>query len=94
MQCDLLEVGLVPGVDKCIWTPARIIEWNGLRFDFAHRGISMLNKRILATNDHIMYLLEKWPRVTFREVTKGVGHLGSMSLRGLGTSGQRCCKRL
>ncbi len=32
MQCDLLKAGLVPGVNKCIWDPKGIIEWNGLRF--------------------------------------------------------------
>jgi len=39
VQCDLLQAGLVPGVDKCIWSPTNILEWNGLKFDFV-RGHS------------------------------------------------------
>jgi len=78
VQCDLLQAGLVPGVDKCIWNPSRIIDWNGLRFDFNKQGISILQKRIGATEDHILYLLRKWPKVTFREVAKVVGQVGSM----------------
>jgi hypothetical protein len=34
MQCDLLQEGLVPGVNKCSWDPRVIIEWNGLKFNF------------------------------------------------------------
>ena len=78
VQCDLLEAGLVPGVDKCIWMPSTIIDWNGLRFDFVNRGISILAKRILATKLHMEYLCQHWPNVTFREVAKIVGQLGSM----------------
>jgi hypothetical protein len=34
MQCDLLQEGLAPGVNKCSWDPRVIIEWNGLKFNF------------------------------------------------------------
>jgi len=78
VQCDLLEAGLVPGVDKCIWNPAKILAWNGLLFDFEKKGICILEKRILLTQEHIQRMLALWPNVTFREVAKAVGQIGSM----------------
>ena len=27
MQCDLLMAGLVPGVDKCVWDPTEVVNW-------------------------------------------------------------------
>ena len=33
MQGDLLMAGLVPGVDKCVWDPTEVVNWNGLVFD-------------------------------------------------------------
>jgi len=45
IQCDLLESGLVPGVSKCIWNPCQLIDWNGLRFDFAQKSLSVQQKK-------------------------------------------------
>jgi len=46
IQCDLLNSGLVPGVKKCIWTPQKLIDWNGLTFDFQNKRLSIMNRRI------------------------------------------------
>ena len=78
IQCDLLRAGLVPGIDKCIWTPQNVIEWNGLKFDFSLKRISILDKRISSTNQAITQLLSAWPLVTFREVSRVVGKILSM----------------
>jgi len=78
VQCDLLEAGLVPGVDKCIWSPVQVLAWNGLQFDFVQMGIRILEKRIRLTTECIMCLLALWPKVTFRQIAKVVGQLGSM----------------
>ena len=53
VQCDLLLAGLVPGVDKCIWTPTTNIDWNGLTFDFERRCLSIMKKRIEKTKSYI-----------------------------------------
>jgi hypothetical protein len=69
---------LVPGVQKCVWQPCKIIEWNGLKFDFDSMGITILHKRIESSLQHIDYLLSIWPKATYREIAKCVGQLGSM----------------
>jgi hypothetical protein len=57
VQCDLLCAGLVLGVQKCIWQPCKIIELNGLKFDFYSIGITIFHKRIESSLQHIDYLL-------------------------------------
>jgi hypothetical protein len=42
MQCDLLNAGLIPGIEKCTWQPAVNIDWNGLHFDFREKIVSIL----------------------------------------------------
>jgi hypothetical protein len=78
VQCDLLNAGLVPGVQKCVWRPTEVIDWNGLRFDFASGGISILEKRIVSALEQLKQLTSHWPSVTYREIAKCVGRLGSM----------------
>jgi len=78
IQCDLLQAGLVPGVSKCIWSPAQQIDWNGLRFNFEKKIIGILPKRIEITLEHIDFLLTNWPTVSYRHVAKIVGQIGSM----------------
>jgi Reverse transcriptase (RNA-dependent DNA polymerase) len=78
IQCDLINAGLIPGVGKCIWDPMKVVDWNGLRFDFLKRGISILPRRIDAMLTHAQELLGSWPGVSFRQVSKLVGQLMSM----------------
>jgi hypothetical protein len=78
VQCDLLNAGLVPGVQKCVWRPTEVIDWNGLRFDFASGGISILEKRIVSALEQLQLLTSHWPSVTYRDIAKCVGRLGSM----------------
>jgi Reverse transcriptase (RNA-dependent DNA polymerase)/RNase H-like domain found in reverse transcriptase len=78
MQCDLLNAGLVPGVKKCTWTPVRIIDWNGLTFNFETKGISIKQARIENTIECLKLLESNWPKVTFREVAKCTGKINSM----------------
>jgi Reverse transcriptase (RNA-dependent DNA polymerase)/RNase H-like domain found in reverse transcriptase len=79
MHCDIIRAGLVPGNKKCIWTPVKIIDWNGLRFDFHRKGIAVLPMRILKIHDNLNELLHNWPNVTFRDVSRCVGRIISMS---------------
>jgi hypothetical protein len=46
IQCNLLNAGLVQGVEKCVWIPEKIIDWNGFRFDFHKGGLQILPHRI------------------------------------------------
>ncbi len=62
VQCGLLCAGLVPEVQKSIWQPCKIIEWNGLKFDFYTNGITIFRKRIESLLQHIDYLLSRWPK--------------------------------
>jgi len=78
VQCDLLQAGLVPGVSKCVWNPCQLIDWNGLRFNFAEQSLAILPKRITDTQDTIDFLLKNWPNVTYRNIAKVVGQVGSM----------------
>jgi Reverse transcriptase (RNA-dependent DNA polymerase) len=75
MQCDLLRAGLVPGVKKCTWVPVRKIDWNGLTFDFDRKGMSIKQLRIDNTLETVNDLIEKWPKVTFRQVAACTGKL-------------------
>jgi hypothetical protein len=59
IQCDLLRAGLVPGVKKCIWNPSKVLEWNGLIFDFEKGGISVMNHRMGHTTEKIKNILGK-----------------------------------
>jgi Reverse transcriptase (RNA-dependent DNA polymerase) len=79
IQCDLLRAGLVPGYKKCEWFPVQIIDWNGLRFDFLARGISVLPLRILKIHDNLNEMIEHWPNVTYRDVSRCVGRIISLS---------------
>jgi hypothetical protein len=79
MQCDLINAGLVPGVDKCIWQPVTVIHWNGLKFDLAKQELSILPQRI----EKVLTLLDatkkKFPKVTYREIAKVTGCINSMA---------------
>jgi hypothetical protein len=79
MQCDLLNAGLIPGIEKCTWQPAVNIDWNGLHFDFREKIVSILGKRIEKTLTLIDLMLNKFPTFTYREVAKLVGTIISMA---------------
>ena len=49
MHCDLLRAGLVPGAQKCLWTPQPIIDWNSLTFNFHDKVLKIMPHRISAT---------------------------------------------
>jgi Reverse transcriptase (RNA-dependent DNA polymerase) len=79
MQVDLLNAGLVPGIEKCTWLPAQYIEWNGLAFDFRSRQIHILQKRIKKCTELIVHSLEVFPSITYRHVSCIVGSIISMA---------------
>jgi hypothetical protein len=70
IQCDLLRAGLVPVVTKCIWEPISVVQWNGLTFNFKKKGISVMKHRIEHMLNKIEYLLQNWPKVTYRDVSQ------------------------
>ena len=79
MHCDLLRAGLVPGIEKCKWSPEKLVIWNGLVFDFQEKLIRIKQLRIENALIVLDALLEKWPEVTFREVARFVGKIISMA---------------
>ena len=78
MHCDLLRAGLVPGAQKCLWQPQKIINWNGLTFDFTEKVLRIMTRRILATLDTLTNALNSWPKLTFRQVACCVGKVVSL----------------
>ena len=78
IQCDLLRCGLFPGLEKCFWDPITNVQWIGLKWDFELGGISIMKQRILKCKARADLLLEMWPNVLFREVSRFVGQLNSM----------------
>ena len=78
MHCDLLRAGLVPGAQKCLWTPQPIIDWNGLTFNFHDKVLKIMPHRISATLATLQNALDSWPALTFREVARAVGKIVSM----------------
>jgi hypothetical protein len=86
MQCDLLNAGLIPGIEKCSWQPVVNIDWNGLSFDFKQMQISILEKRIAKALTLIDTMILKFPDFTYREVAKLVGTLISMASVFVGVS--------
>jgi hypothetical protein len=79
MQCDLINAGLVPGVDKCIWTPVTVIHWNGLKFDLAKQELSILPRRVEKVLSLLDATKKKFPKVTYREIAKVTGSINSMA---------------
>ena len=78
VHCDLLRAGLLPGIDKCIWEPTEVINWNGLTFNFKLQTIAILEKRVEKIMANIQDLLVAWPYVTFRQVAQCVGRILSI----------------
>ena len=78
IQCDLLRAGLVPGFNKCKWNPTTSIDWIGLRWDFNLSGILIIPRRMERCKKMREYLIQKWPKVSFRDVAKFLGQLTSM----------------
>jgi hypothetical protein len=79
MQCDLLNAGMIPGIEKCAWLPVQVIDWNGLHFDFRSKTLSILDRRIEKLKNIIDDMLSKFPTVSYRQVAKVVGSIVSMS---------------
>jgi hypothetical protein len=75
----------VPGVNKCIWDPKTMIEWNGLKFNFDEKYLSIMDHRVEKTIDSVYRLLQKWPDVSYRDTARCVGSLVSMKPVFLGT---------
>ena len=98
MHCDLLRAGLVPGAQKCLWSPQTIIDWNGLTYDFNLHGIKIMARRINATIATIQTVFNLWPVLTFRQVACCVGKLISLkpvySMPVWCKSVQKCYKHL
>jgi Reverse transcriptase (RNA-dependent DNA polymerase)/RNase H-like domain found in reverse transcriptase len=78
MQCDLLRAGLVPGINKCLWEPVQVLDWNGLQFDFLRRGFAIKQSRIDSLQESLNHIEEHWPKVTFRTVARCVGKINSL----------------
>jgi Reverse transcriptase (RNA-dependent DNA polymerase) len=79
IQCDLLRAGLLPGIEKCVWEPVPVLDWNGLRFDFGAGGIAILPDRIDKLFEQLNELLHQWPDVTYRDLARLVGRIMSMA---------------
>jgi Reverse transcriptase (RNA-dependent DNA polymerase) len=75
MQIDLLNAGLVPGVEKCTWVLARYIECNGLAFDFANKQLRILPKRIDKCMSLITDTITVFPNFSYRHVSRVVGSI-------------------
>jgi hypothetical protein len=78
VHVDLIKAGLIPGINKCIWSPVPIVDWNGLRFDLMRKKLAIMEHRITATLQTAVELKNTWPEVTFRGVAKLVGQINSM----------------
>lgn len=78
IQCDLLRAGLIPGLEKCFWTPQKVLIWNGIKWDFSKGGISICQRNIDKLKEKCKFLKEQWPRVTYRQISKCTGLINSM----------------
>ena len=78
IQCDLLRAGLVPGFEKCQWSPRPMLDWVGFRWDFQKRGLSVIPRRIEHFKLCCQKLIENWPKVSFRKVARFNGMISSM----------------
>ena len=78
IQSDLVKAGLIPGLQKCTWIPARSLSWNGLFWDLARKELKIIDRRITSFLDHLHFILSNWPNVSFRSVSKLIGMLISM----------------
>jgi hypothetical protein len=76
IQTDLIKAILIPGTNKCVWSP--VVDWNGLKFDLNNSMLMVLEHRIVATLETAAVLKNSWPNVTFWDVAKLVGQVNSM----------------
>ena len=78
IKCDLLRAGLIPGTEKCTWKPSKVLDWVGLHFDFYDHSISITERRVVKFFEILNNFLYKWPKVTYRDVSKITGLINSM----------------
>ena len=78
IHCDLIRAGLIPGLEKCTWHPVRILDWNGLTFDFGKKCLFIKADRIIILKSLLSIFLRKWPNVSYREISQLTGTLNSM----------------
>ena len=78
IQCDLLRLGLLPGIEKCFWQPRKLLNWNGIKWDFSKKQISILDRRIHNAKENLFEFIGNWPKVSFRHLSQFVGRINSM----------------
>ena len=78
IQCDLIRAGLFPGFQKCQWKPVKRLIWLGLEWDLENGSFSIRRRRIDELYENLKKLLDSWPVVTYRDVSRLVGRLNSM----------------
>ena len=78
MQTDLIKCGFIPGIEKCEWSPVKIIQWNGYLWDLDRKFFAVKDSRISDFKELLRNFLIKFPKVTYREIAKLVGKIQSM----------------
>lgn len=56
-----------------------MLNWIGLTWDFEVGGMKIMSRRIAKTEERLLFLKSHWPNVTFRDVSRFLGQLVSMT---------------
>ena len=78
IQSDLVRAGLIPGLEKCTWLPSKKLSWNGLYWNLCDKKLQIMERRITNFLEHLQFILNSWPLVSFRTLSKLIGMLISM----------------
>jgi hypothetical protein len=79
VQGTLVQAGLLINSDKSIFQPTQRLEWLGLMWDSHTFSLSIPQRRIADTNDSILFLIDRFPNFTARELARAAGKIISMS---------------
>lgn len=78
IHCDLIRGGLIPGLSKCTWTPTKILDWCGFTWDFELGLFKIKERRVKKFLSLAQNYLDRWPNLSYRNISKIVGMLTSM----------------
>lgn len=76
---DLLNSGLIPKSDKCIWDPVQEMEWLGVCLNTSEFSVSIPERRI-SKAFHTLKFLNSFYYVPVRKVASFIGQIISMSI--------------
>jgi ribonuclease HI len=78
IKADLIAAGVVPNVEKSIWTPTQVIDWLGMTWDAKQGSIAVTKKRVSNILWCTVNIQNNLPFVTARSLASFAGKIISL----------------